>query len=118
MRPILVRSVLAIVVIGSAPVGCGGDVQASGCFVHRDLEEAGRIGLEIENTCNTKGYCTIKVAYECGGTSQPVLAQQFDIDPLATTTEWVDVDCPEAWSYVKRWLCTEEGYPEIEDPAR
>jgi hypothetical protein len=117
MRSSLARSVSLILMTALVLAGCGGDVQATGCFQHRDLEESGRIGLELDNTCNTRGYCTIKVAYECGGTEQPVLAEQFDVEPLATTVHWVDVDCTQAWSYVKRWLCTEEGYPEIEDPS-
>lgn len=116
MRPSSACFAFAIASLGAAIAGCGGDVQASGCFQHRDLEESTRIGLEIENACNTRGYCSLKVAYECGGQSRPVLSDRFEVPPRGTEVAWLDVDCASAWSYVKRWLCTEEGYPDLEDP--
>lgn len=117
MRSTTLLAILGTALTASAVGACGGDVQATGCFQHRDLEETGRIGLELNNQCETRGYCTIKVAYDCGGEPQPVITQQFEIAPLGQAVEWVEIDCTAGWTYIKRWLCTEDDYPEIPDPS-
>ena len=117
MRPITLLALLGLTAMLCLVGACGGDVQATGCFEHQDLEETGRIGLELTNNCETEGFCTIKVAYECGGEPQPLITRQFVIAPRGQAVEWIEMDCTAGFSYIKRWLCAEDDFPEIPDPS-